>query len=619
MQASNGNFYGSTFSGGTSSLAGSIFEMTPSGTLTTLYSYCPVGTCSEDLNPHGNLLQGSDGNVYGVTGFSGTRSCDEDDCGTIFKISLSGEFTTIYAFCLQSTANCPDGSDPNGGLVEGSDGNFYGTTSQGGTNGAGTVFKITPSGILTTLYTFCSQGGSTCNDGEFPYGSLVLGSDGNLYGSTTGAEDPLTCVGSTCGTIFSITSSGSFHTLFTFAYPDGYAPLAGLIQGDDGNFYGTTYYGGAHTNGGVVFKLGISPALAAPVQLSLSSSIIRLTQQVTLSWNVLNAFSLTMQQCYAFVQNSATGAGAWTGLQAGALNDGVYSGSTELTPTAEGTYTYALTCGGVESNFATLTVIAPPLNITTSSLPNGTVDVAYSATLAAMGGVQLYAWSVTSGSLPDGLALAGGTGVISGTPTQSGTASFEVQVQDSEDPPATATANLSITINPPPAPSITANPSTVTIAAPGGSGTSTLTVANFSSDSFQFSCSGLPSESTCNFGSFSGTGSSGTVSLQIATTAPSSADVNLPGSHGGPGLMYAVALPGLLAIAGVFVIRRRNPRWTTFFVLMVMLGIGMGLDGCGGGGGSPVNPGTPVGTTSVTVTATAGSQSATTTVTVTVQ
>ena len=236
VQASDGNFYGSTFWGGSQD-SGTVFKITPSGSLTTLHSFCSLANCADGANPHAALIEGSDGNLYGTTTGGGAANG-----GGVFKLTPSGSLTALYSFCSQT--NCTDGSSPEGALIQGSDGNFYGTTSVGGNAGAGTVFKLTPSGVLTTLYTFCSL--AKCADGEFPYAGLALGSDGNFYGTTSGSA-PLTG-----GTVFKITPSGLLTTLHRFCSlancADGEYPFAGVVQGTDGNFYGTTEIGGANTN-----------------------------------------------------------------------------------------------------------------------------------------------------------------------------------------------------------------------------------------------------------------------------------------------------------------------------------------------------------------------------------
>ncbi len=164
--------------------------------------------------------------------------------------------SVLYSFC--SLGDCTDGSDPVGNVIQGSDGNFYGTTDGGGANGNyGTVFKVTPSGTLTTLYSFCSHGGTSCTDGRLPWSGLIHGSDGNFYGTTNIAGAHF------FGTVYKLTPSGALTTLYSFCSQagcaDGYYPFAGVIQGSDGNFYGSTGFGGANPYGvtdgpGTVFK-----------------------------------------------------------------------------------------------------------------------------------------------------------------------------------------------------------------------------------------------------------------------------------------------------------------------------------------------------------------------------
>ena len=204
VQGTDGLFYGTTAHGGANG-DGTVFTITPSGTLTTLHNF----DNTDGYEPfYGGLVQASDGNFYGTTTQGGAYSSPYcSGCGTVFRITPSGTLTTLYSFCSQP--NCVDGAFPQAGLVQGSDGNFYGTTFGGGANGncaggCGTVFKITPIGALTTLYSFCSQ--PNCADGDEPLTTLVQGTDGNFYGETQlgGAY----CPPNGCGTVFKITSSG---------------------------------------------------------------------------------------------------------------------------------------------------------------------------------------------------------------------------------------------------------------------------------------------------------------------------------------------------------------------------------------------------------------------------
>jgi uncharacterized repeat protein (TIGR03803 family) len=244
VQAHNGNFYGTTWSGGAGN-EGTVFSITSTGVLTTLYSFCGRTHCLDGEVPMAGLAVGSDENLlYGTTYQGGINGP-----GTVFKVNLQGVMTTLYNFCTQT--NCADGASPFAGLVLGPDGNFYGTTYMGGAYSNGTVFKITPQGALTTLYSFCAQTG--CADGAAPYAGLALGTDDNFYGTTRfgGAYHG--------GTVFKITPRGDLTTLYGFcaqtACADGYEPLAGLAQGTDGNFYGTTSDGGANVHYGTLFKI----------------------------------------------------------------------------------------------------------------------------------------------------------------------------------------------------------------------------------------------------------------------------------------------------------------------------------------------------------------------------
>ena len=249
VQATNGYLYGTTQVGGAIGAGGTVFRMTPKGALTTLYNFCSQGAypdCTDGSDPN-TLVQATNGDLYGTTQDGGANRY-----GTVFKITPGGTLTTLYSFCSQS--GCTDGYQPLAALVQATDGDFYGTTSVGGANGYGTVFKMTPGGTLTTLYSFCSQSG--CTDGACPYAGLVQATDGNLYGTTYG-------VGGSGSTVFKITPSGTLTTLYSFSsqgFTGGAYPYAGLVQDTNGKFYGTAYYGGASTNCincGTVFSLSV--------------------------------------------------------------------------------------------------------------------------------------------------------------------------------------------------------------------------------------------------------------------------------------------------------------------------------------------------------------------------
>ena len=248
IQATNGDLYGTTMFGGTGTNgAGTVFKITPSGTLTTLYNFCSKTGCSDGEQPFAGLIQATDGDFYGTTYAGGANRS-----GTVFKITPSGKLTTLYSFCSVGGIACTDGSGPQAGLIQATDGNFYGTTYDGGANGSGTVFKITPKGTRTTLHSFCSQTG--CTDGYYPWAGLIQATDGNFYGTTSEGGGA-----TSAGTVFMITPAGTLTTLHSFDGTDGGQPYSGLVQGTDGNFYGTTSTD-ARGNG-TVFKLsmGLGP------------------------------------------------------------------------------------------------------------------------------------------------------------------------------------------------------------------------------------------------------------------------------------------------------------------------------------------------------------------------
>jgi uncharacterized repeat protein (TIGR03803 family) len=244
-----GNFYGTSANGGNLKCepsvdgCGTVFELTPKGVLTAYYSFCTKPNCPDGYAPYAGLTQGTDGNFYGATTEGGIGE-NGYGFGTIFKITPGGHFTTLYNFCSQP--NCADGTQPFATLIQAADGDFYGTTTGGGNSStAGTVFKITPTGILTTLYSFCAQ--PDCADGGYPYAPLMQATDGNFYGTTSsGGTDQLDCsfIVPGCGTVFEITPAGVFTTLHYFSNTDGASPRGGLLQATSGTLYGTASYGG---------------------------------------------------------------------------------------------------------------------------------------------------------------------------------------------------------------------------------------------------------------------------------------------------------------------------------------------------------------------------------------
>jgi uncharacterized protein (TIGR03437 family) len=252
IQASDGNFYGTSSEGGMNQ-QGTIFKITPSGTLTVLVNFpnSQLGT-----SPKAPLIQASDGNLYGTTSAGGAGSA-----GTVFKFTLGGTVIVLYTFCNMKNNACPDGNFPWNALLQAKDGNLYGTTQSGGTGGTGgrgTIFKLTLGGALTTLYSFCPT--TACPDGNTPQGALIQGKDGNFYGVTSndGIFDQ-------AGTLFQMTPAGQLTTLHQFCSQtecaDGSNPAGALLQTSDGTLYGATGSNGPNSFG-TIFSL--KPPAAPP-------------------------------------------------------------------------------------------------------------------------------------------------------------------------------------------------------------------------------------------------------------------------------------------------------------------------------------------------------------------
>jgi uncharacterized repeat protein (TIGR03803 family) len=311
LQASDGNFYGTATSGGPEGLYGTVFKITPDGTLTTLHNF---GGPYDGANPESALIEATDGDFYGTTPEGGAYSV-----GTVYRITPGGALTILHSF------NIVHGDHPSAAVIQALDGDFYGTTSAGGKDGGGTAFKITRSGAFQLLYNFCTQGGPQCTDGGNPSG-LIQATDGNFYGTT------FTLGANNYGTIFQLTPDGTLTTLYAFCSQsnctDGKNPTAALIQDTNGIFYGATPAGGTYDSGAIFsLSVGLGPFVKTqPTYGNVGSSIQILGTDLT------GATSVTFNGTAAvFTVNSASlitttvPAGATTGIievvtPAGTLN-----------------------------------------------------------------------------------------------------------------------------------------------------------------------------------------------------------------------------------------------------------------------------------------------------------
>lgn len=302
-----GYLYGTTVLGGgngcnAGSGCGTVFALEPDGTELKLYAFQGG---SDGSYPEAGLVIGAGGNFYGTASGGGTGCNNPGGCGTVFKVSPAGVFGLLHSFAGSdgSTPNgtllkgaggyyygmtyegggsnsgaayrlarngtefglysfsLPTGAFPLGNLIVDSQGNFYGTTYDGGSSGCyngdgcGAVFKLTPAGVVSWVYFF--QGGS---DGAYPQAGLVMDRNGNLYGTASGGG--IDCDnGSSCGTVFRLTPAGVFTVVHAFSGgSDGELPIGSLVIDRRGNIYGTTIFGGGATCGsgsgcGTVFEI----------------------------------------------------------------------------------------------------------------------------------------------------------------------------------------------------------------------------------------------------------------------------------------------------------------------------------------------------------------------------
>lgn len=418
IQASDGNLWGATAGGGAKGY-GTIFKIYPDGTLATVYDFANPGNTAGAIFPV-SLIEGNDGNFYGLTALGGDGAQGQGycDCGSFFRITPAGQFTLLYPFGI------PYSADPNPGLLQGTDGNFYISTAYGAVviSPAGTplafgqvsTMPIVLSGMLQhtngtfygatasygVVYSYSLQHSLNLYDENPGIGlgyTFAEGTDGNIYGagnnlafrfSPSGAYKTFSTdfdaasglasasdgnvygMSAPSASLFNITPAGQVNSIPTTAAPDfiagSFLYRVAPLQASDGSFLAPFAQQDSPNNG--IYRYTLTPALPAPVQLTPSESTIALGSSFTLNWQVLNATSATLRQCNAFLSRPGNGGGDWSGLQSGTVASNVYSGSATLTPTAGGSYIYALTCGGVESGYATVTVTGGTASATTTLL-----------------------------------------------------------------------------------------------------------------------------------------------------------------------------------------------------------------------------------------------------------
>jgi uncharacterized repeat protein (TIGR03803 family) len=368
------NFYGTTYQGGAGG-RGTAYRISTNGTLTTLYSF---NNGLDGGHVAAGLLRGSDGNYYGAT-YKGGASSN----GTVFRVTALGAATTLASF------NKINGAFPLSELVQDVTGTFYGTTTSGGAFNNGTVFKMTPAGVLTILYSF---GGG--NDGSYPAAALLQGSDGNFYGTTAygGAYGD--------GTVFRVTPEGLLTTLVAFNGYAGANPQAALIEDADGSLLGTTQNGGA-SDEGVIFRLSFTGA--PQITSQPASQSVYVGDNVLLSMAVFGAHPFSYQ---------------WQKNGTNLVDGSNLSGSTNrvlslanVTPNDGGSYSVLVSnpAGATNSASALLQVVSsPPIIVTvpTNLAPNACTTVSFN--VSAVGNKPLsYQWQKNGANLSDDCRIVG--------------------------------------------------------------------------------------------------------------------------------------------------------------------------------------------------------------------
>ncbi len=460
IQAPDGSFY---FTNGVGIYQLTVDPTTGNGTVSTLYTFPFTNQLATNGTSATSLIQGSDGDLYLTMRTAPQTAPGGGTPGAIARFDpTSSSFTSIFSFAADGS----QGDQPMGPLTEGPDGGLYGITlfSANTQPNPSMAFEVTTGGAFYLLHPFAERTAIYNN-------VLTLGSDGNFYGATllggdtTGANCMPSPTATGCGTIFQMTPTGAYTTLHQFegGIPDltnlplpppvdGASPTTPLVQTGDGSFYGTQ--AGNPKSVPIVYKFSLTPAVPAPIQLTLDPQQVIPGNPTTLTWQVLNAYSLTAQQCGASIVGNpagAAGSGQWTGKQPGSMVNGIFSGTATITPTANGLFTYALTCGGKESGFVTLSAkddslmqIVPP---TPESLL-ATVNKSFDLSVQATGGKAPYSWT-TPVNLPEGITFesSASSGTFGGIPLQYGSYPLVLEVEDSSPNPLKQTLSITITVS----------------------------------------------------------------------------------------------------------------------------------------------------------------------------
>lgn len=646
---SAGNLYGTTSNGGANDGYGVVFELVNSaGTYTYEVLYNFGATATDGRNPLGGLVMDSAGNLYGTTSLdTGSYSCGLSACGTVFELVNSADG---YSEKILYTFSESGGANPEAGLIMDSSGNLYGTASNGGAYGSGTVFELVNSSGNYTEKVLHSFGG-TPTDGVLPIASLVMDDSGNLFGTTNMGGSATLCGGYGCGTAFELLNSSGTYTervLHGFGgVSDGESPDAALVMDSAGNLYGTTPTGGLPYEVGTAFE--ISPTAAAPT-VALSASGLTFDQLVDTTSpaqgvTVMNSGPGNLIFGSSGVTLSGVNAAEFAISADSCSNstvapNGSCSASVTFSPTVPATETATLTFSDnavVSAQAVTLTgmgltqnasVTLSPQELNFSSQMVSTTSAAQPVTLMNSGVSPL---SITSISASVGFEQTNNCGSSLG-----GAASCTIQVSFAPTMAYPQSGALSITDNAGGSPqtvALTGTGADFTIAVASGSPQS-LSVspgesANYSltvtpeggfNQTVSVGCSGAPALATCSVSpSMPAINGSAAIPLTVyvTTTAPAFVvpqDANF--RTGLPGTLVVT----LLGVIGLLILRfgvRRSVAGTgrCGLLAILLLTAAFWSCSCGGGGGGAGSPGTPAGSYTLTITATVGTLTNSTTLT----
>jgi uncharacterized repeat protein (TIGR03803 family) len=447
IQATDGNFYGMTSRGGTGDY-GTIFKITPTGVFTVIHVFVNTSTNKEGNNPKGSLIQGADGYLYGMTFSGGTNGQ-----GTIFKIATTGG-TTFNV--IRQLVYASDGGNPQGSLIKGLDSNFYGVTSVGGAKGVGTIFKISPNGVIFTVLRTLT--GTT--DGSNPVGNLFLGKDSLFYGTAS--------YGGTYGggTVFRINSTGTVFKVLNHFNPaatdsNGSNPKGSLIQASDGNFYGMTSTDGKK-KAGVIFRISPTSVFAVIRHLDLIADggtpfggliiaktlpLVANPQKDTTKEDVAKAIVLTGSGGSPLTYTITTQP------KNGTVTSGTSANRT-YTPKAnyngKDSFYFTANVGCLSSPPAKVFILITPVNDTPvlAHIGNKSIKVntqlTFTATATDVDAGETLTFSLIGA--PSGASIGASTGVFNWTPTTTGSFTFKVRVTDNGSPVLYDEEQITVTV-----------------------------------------------------------------------------------------------------------------------------------------------------------------------------